>query len=553
VNDASGYWTFKHLNHGDTPLLVAGHYTGLQLYSREANRYQLLRSIKGFTESSRFVETDGPFIWISHPYRGIYRVDSRTDSVMLFTQQDGLPSDLDNHVFKVKNQIVFATTAGIYEYDPARRGMVASPAYLNLFGKLPIRYLKEDGYGNLWFVQDKMVGVADFSTETPKLHYIPELNGKMVSGFEHIYPLSLQQVIMGSETGYYLINYLAYKQQLKPLQPYLTQAKAFGAFDSLLYGGYQFSTGSALPTHALPYVINAIHFAFAASTYAQSNSLEFSYFLEGFDKGWSAWSAKAEKDYTNLPAGKYKFHIKARTSPSHNSEVYSYTFSVQPPWYKSWWAYLLYTLLIGAALYGLLKLQARRYKKRQEKRRLADQLKFEEEQRRLAYQHQLEIEQSEKALIQLQNEKLEAEISHKNAELASATMNLVHKKEFIQKLKADVQQLQKTARVGDDNQELKKLLKVLNEEEKLDNEWEHFSQHFNSVHGDFLTKLKNKFPALKPHELQLCAYLRMNLTSKEIAPLMSISIRGVEISRYRLRKKLQLSTEENLAEFLSKV
>jgi len=168
----------------------------------------------------------------------------------------------------------------------------------------------------------------------------------------------------------------------------------------------------------------------------------------------------------------------------------------------------------------------------------------------MTYQHQLELEKSEKDFIRLQNEKLEGEIEHKNAELASATMNLVQKKEFILKLKSELLQLQKTAKVGDDNPDLKKLLKVLSEEEKLNEEWEHFSQHFNSVYGDFLTILKNKFPSLKPHELRLCAYLRMNLSSKEIAPLMSISILGVEISRYRLRKKLALSTEVNLTQYL---
>jgi DNA-binding CsgD family transcriptional regulator len=129
-------------------------------------------------------------------------------------------------------------------------------------------------------------------------------------------------------------------------------------------------------------------------------------------------------------------------------------------------------------------------------------------------------------------------------------MNLVQKKEFILKLKAELQQLQKSAKVGDDNPELKKVLKALSEEEKLDEEWEHFSQHFNNVHGDFLTLLKKKFPSLKPHELRLCAYLRMNLSSKEIAPLMSISLRGVEISRYRLRKKIALPTEVNLVQYL---
>ena len=272
--------------------------------------------------------------------------------------------------------------------------------------------------------------------------------------------------------------------------------------------------------------------------------------MDGFDEEWSNWSTKSEKDYTNLPEGTYTFYVKARKSPSHESTTCQYIFTIKPPFYRTIWAYIFYLLVFAGFLFSILKYQAKRYKKKQEARRLADQQKFEEEQKQIAYQHQLKLEKSEKQLIRLQNEKLETEIKHKNAELASTTMNLVQKKEFILKLKAELQQLQKTAKVGDDNPELKKLLKVLAEEEKLNEEWEQFSQHFNSVHGDFLTILKSKFPSLKPHELRLCAYLRMNLSSKEIAPLMSISVRGVEISRYRLRKKLNLSTEDNLVEYL---
>jgi DNA-binding CsgD family transcriptional regulator len=211
---------------------------------------------------------------------------------------------------------------------------------------------------------------------------------------------------------------------------------------------------------------------------------------------------------------------------------------------------LVYALAIAGFLFAILKYQSVRYRKKQEQKRLADKKKFEEEQRQIAYRYQLELEKSEKEFIRLKNEKLEVEIEHKNAELASATMNLVQKKEFILKLKSELQQLQKTNMVAEDQPELKKLLKTLAEEEKLNKEWEHFARHFNSVYGDFLSVLKSRFPELKPHELQLCAYLRMNLSSKDIAPLLSISVRGVEIGRYRLRKKLNLKTEENLAQFL---
>ena len=78
----------------------------------------------------------------------------------------------------------------------------------------------------------------------------------------------------------------------------------------------------------------------------------------------------------------------------------------------------------------------------------------------------------------------------------------------------------------------------------------HFAQHFDKVHSDFIVKLKEKHSNISNNELKLCAYLRMNLSTKEIAQLMNISVRGVEISRYRLRKKLNLATDTNLFDYL---
>ena len=181
---------------------------------------------------------------------------------------------------------------------------------------------------------------------------------------------------------------------------------------------------------------------------------------------------------------------------------------------------------------------------------LRERQKHKEEQQRLAYMHQLELEKSEKELMKLKNEKLETEIEFKNTELASTAMHLVQKEEFLLKIKEELHHLNNNGKEKADGAELKKILRILSEEEKLNEEWEQFSVHFDKVHGDFLIRLKEKYPSLKPHELKLCAYLRMNLSSKEIARLMSISVRGVEISRYRLRKKLEIPTETNLFQFL---
>jgi DNA-binding CsgD family transcriptional regulator len=99
-------------------------------------------------------------------------------------------------------------------------------------------------------------------------------------------------------------------------------------------------------------------------------------------------------------------------------------------------------------------------------------------------------------------------------------------------------------------EDLKKLIRALKDDDHMEEDWKQFATHFDSVHLDFLRSIKKQYPGLTPNELKLCAYLHMNLSSKDVAQHMKISVRGVEISRYRLRKKLQISKETNLFEFL---
>ena len=160
------------------------------------------------------------------------------------------------------------------------------------------------------------------------------------------------------------------------------------------------------------------------------------------------------------------------------------------------------------------------------------------------------MEKSEKEIVKLRNEKLEADIEYKNAELASTAMHLLQKGELLGNIKEEMTRMKKNANGHASPDEFKKIMRILGEENKMDKDWEQFAQHFDHVHSDFLKNINLSFPNLSAHELKLCAYLRMNLSSKEIAQLESISVRGVEIGRYRLRKKLKISTETNLFDFL---
>ena len=320
--------------------------------------------------------------------------------------------------------------------------------------------------------------------------------------------------------------------------------KAFGENDSTIFGGYipLGRNNIKTSTTVLPADYNSFHFEYNSPAYGLQKNIEYSYQLKGYDKEWSEWSAKTEKDYTNLPAGKYTFQLKAQDNLGHESAIDSYTFSVLPPWYQTIWAKVIYLLLIGYLFYLFYKIQQKKFQKQQ--------MKFEEEQRRLKELHQLNVEKNEKEIIKLQNEKLANEVRFKNRELADANLHLVERSDALTRVKDELQHLY---RKTNNNHDVKKTLQLVNDIEKNNSNWEQFVSHFDEVNNDFLKKLKEKFPGLSKTDLKVCAYLQLNLASKEIAQLMNISVRGVEIARYRLRKKLMLETEQNLNDFLNDI
>ena len=129
-------------------------------------------------------------------------------------------------------------------------------------------------------------------------------------------------------------------------------------------------------------------------------------------------------------------------------------------------------------------------------------------------------------------------------------MLLINKNEFISEIKNSLNAVSKQSSITERTKELSKIIKNIEKNKTKDNDWEHFEFHFDRVHGDFSKRLIIEYPNLSPQERRMSAYLRMNLSSKEIANLLNISVRGVEISRYRLRKKLGIEREVNLSEFI---
>ena len=139
---------------------------------------------------------------------------------------------------------------------------------------------------------------------------------------------------------------------------------------------------------------------------------------------------------------------------------------------------------------------------------------------------------------------------HKDMELANTTMYLVQKNKFLNKIKSQIHDLIGELSGESNKHELRQIVHRIDRDTKSKQHWKVFDKSFDEVHEDFLARLKERHPDLTPKDLRLCSYLRMNISTKEIAPLMNISVRGVEISRYRLRKKLDLDQNTNLTEYI---
>ncbi|MFI5453378.1 two-component regulator propeller domain-containing protein [Pedobacter sp. UC225_61] len=539
--------------------VIAGTYTGFQLLKYINGGFVNNGRINGIYESLGNLARDNQDnIWATHPHRGIFKAKLSADrknisTFNVYTQKDGLPSILNNHVYFIKKKLIAATESGVYEYDIKQNKFKPSAFFKPIFGNNSVEHLTEDSEGNLWFVSNQHVGVVDFNTTKGqfKMIYFPELTGQTVKGDAHIFPFDMENIFIGSNDGVFHLNYNQYVSSESKLNVLLTSVKAIGEKDSVIFGGYFMNNNQISATQDLKNIaslsknLNSFHFEYSSTLFAQKGNEEFSYKLIGFDNDWSKWSVKTEKDYTNLPAGKYTFSVKVRNNLGNASTPVNYTFVVEPAWYQTIWAFLFYVLILAYGVYYIVKEQRKRFQIHQQK--------HEEEQKRLSYLHGLELDRNEKEIVTLKNNNLETELNYKNKELATLTMHLVDRGKLLLNIKEELMTLIHKLNIPDPAYQFRSVFKLLSDTDKNEEDWDHFAIYFDQVYNNYLSTMKTKFPNLSSTDLKLCAYLRLNLSSKETAQLLNISLKGVEISRYRLRKKLQLAREVNLYDFLIEV
>ncbi|WP_276497376.1 triple tyrosine motif-containing protein [Pontibacter litorisediminis] len=547
ISNAKGGWTIKKLR-TDPGTLIQGTYTGLAVYRKgKSGHWAFSHLVEGFNKPSKHVEQDqNGDLWVSHAYKGLYRLSLSPDlrqvtRIQDFDESHGLPGTHNVYISRFFNRLLFSTGEGFYSYQEANN-VFAPYAELNssIGGLAASSRILPATDKKYWFINHGKIALVDFANlRQPHINtsQFSILDGRMVQEYESISKISDSIYLISIDDGFVIYNAQTRQQQSIALPQVLIRKVENTTGKQQLLS----ETGHSEVLQELPYSENNVRISYALPYFKQAQ-VEFQYLLEGYTNKWTPWSSATQSEFTNLGHGEYRFKVRARINGADVTEDTVYHFIVLPPWYATWWAYALYTLLAALVLWLGRRLYFRKLQRDQ--RRI--QQKLEREQQEQLRQKALQHEQK---LVKLRNEQLKAELSNKSRELASTALNIVNKNELLQNISQEVSKLQDAEGNRLPERQLKKIQKIIVDAMSSQTDWELFEKSFDETNANYFKKLKEGYPELTPNDMKLCAYLRMNMSSKEIASLLNITVRGVELRRYRLRKKLNMDPDKNLVEF----
>ncbi|WP_141103698.1 triple tyrosine motif-containing protein [Cellulophaga lytica] len=525
IKNAPGTWDFKPINK-DKSLVLQGNYNGLHILKKQNGSWEYKNRLEGLNMSSRFFENIGNTIYVNHELKGLYRlkVDADYKKVLnkeyLSVSKEGSGSN----IIKFNGSLLYSSSQGIFTLK--NNEFVKDSMYSNLFkdysSLTTLMKIKEDST-KLWRYANDNISILSFGSisSEPKLTNIPVARNVVnsVAGFENMTQVGDIGYLVGTSNGYLVLNNLN-KADAEQLNININSIEAYKRDDpKFKVNLFESSTLKNKENNI------AFHYSFPFFNTIVKN--KYQYQLKGLSNKWSNWSQNTSQLFENLPYGEYTFNVRGK-SGNNTTNTASYTFTIERPFYLSNIAIAIYIF----ACVLLFKLIDVYYKNKQKRALLKTQQKLSRK----------ELENKQQ-LTQLNNEKLKLDIENKNRELAISTMSIIKKNEFLNTIKKELIK----ANLGN---KVSSVIKIIDKNINNTDDWKLFQEAFNNADKDFLNKIKAKHSTLTPNDLKLCAYLRLNLSSKEIAPLLNISPRSVEVKRYRLRKKMNLPHETSLTSYI---
>lgn len=541
VSDVTGGYTFKRIRSLQGDIILQSTYSSLVAFRKQDGLWRKDVELEGFTAPSRFLELDHlGNIWLGHTIKGIYQLqpNERFDSVVVVREvgkDEGL-LERTNRVFTADNRILVSTSEELVQWDAIHHRMVPFAELADVLGTSSgILNILPAGSSRYWIIKTDEVVMADIRFGNVKQLYkmVPDMYGmKLMDDYETIVALNDSLHLFCLEDGFAILNHNRITRQ--------DQENAAPLINDVLIWDDPAKknrlTSNSKVLQRLPSSLQYLYLSWSPAS-TGGNRAYSQYRLVGYDSDWTDWTAKTDVTFLRLPYGEYTFQVRMLLENGSVTDTVSLPFRVRAPWYLTPFAMIVYVMLIGSFLVMIrLYISRRRWKRRE-----AELQKDHEIVRKLK-------EQAENDLVHLSNEKLQSEIAYKTSQLANSTMAMVRKNEMLGELQSEIDAMRTELGSRLPTKYVNRLSKLIDQEMKNETEWELFEALYDQAHGDFFKRLKSDYPSLTPSDLRLCAYLRMNLASKEIAPLLNITVRGVEERRYRLRKRMNLNTDENLSE-----
>jgi len=524
ISGINGGWIMVPIKTGNDTLLLQGAYNGLHVYKKDKQHlWTYAYAVKGVLPipvRQIIRDKDGSF-WLGHAYKGLFKAKLTTqlDSALQWKEykapQD-LPGEFSVELGLWQNRI-YVHSAGRFLEPDATGKLKPSKDLFRIEDEEPFKL--RTGISQDWF-KVYINRVTYYSGN--KLRSLPLT---LVRNSETIIPISGEYYFFCLDNGYALYNRLSDKSSM--------ETSAFPMIRKVANLRNLNETFSISGSPVLRSDVRSIRIMFALPVYGQH--VQYKYRLKGLTDQWSEWTEQNFVEFTNLESANYRFELKT----SLNDKTASYNFSIEPYWRETLFARFLLALTLIVAFFGLIIYQEKRLARHRDK--LIREQEEKLRQQRLS---------SERQIMQIQNEKLQSEIQNKSQQLSNVAINVVRKNEILEEIRDELKQVK--AEMGQQlpNIHYQKLLHSIERNVAGKDDWVLFEQNFDEVHEQFFKRLRSICPSVSPSELRLAACLRMNLSTKEMAPVLGISIRGVEIKRYRLRKKLGLSIDANLVQYM---
>ncbi|MCR5519814.1 MAG: hypothetical protein K6F21_05745 [Bacteroidales bacterium] len=525
-----GAWKLERLQE-DPSILLGCSYSEPFILERKGGRWHFARTLQGLGLASKTFEQDyDGSIWFAHHVQGLYRFHIDQDygkvvELRHYGTEDGFPSENNNYPFRYRNGLLFTTEEGFYQFDE-------SSGKARPFDEINSLFDRSIHYVNMYETPDRMIRLFSSGDNLQAIEYnsadgrrvldsfsLKSLQRSRPLGFECYIALAPGLVAVNDENGFSIISVDRLSMQNGDQTGKLIIKDITNIPDGrTLY--FSRTGGDASSGRKFKHNENSLRFSFALPDYSDDAVVNYSCWMEGFDKSYTPPSTADYKEYPRLPHGKYTFHVKAVNPLLGHTQESKISFRIATPWYASILAKLIYIALFICILYALQEWIRSYYRRKAEKAQMRH------------------------------------EIERKAEDLAGSTMNVMRKNELLGQIESEVDKSIEGIKNGEDRDQqlkrLRKLTQLIESNIVHDDDWKTFQNNFDVVYSDFLKRLGNKYPKLSMSDKKICAYLRMDLSSKAIAPLMGMSVHSVETSRYRLRKKLELNKEDNLTDFLQK-